>query len=64
MFNLTIEQEFEIAKVAILAKELTKEELEANLVDLYRTMVAKEAIYKRFLLEGAGIVTPIFEDRK
>ena len=64
MFNLSIEQEFEIAKVAAMAKKLTKRELEINLADLYRTMITKEAMYKKFLLEGAGIVTPIFEDRK
>lgn len=64
MDKLSIEQEFEVAKIAATIPYLSRKDLEKHLVDLLRTMMLKENAYSQFLLESAGIVTPIYEDRK
>lgn len=63
MIKLTVEQEFDIASFAQRARMLSREDAHKALADLFRIMVEKETLYKGMLLEGAGIVTPMFEDR-
>jgi Phycobilisome degradation protein nblA len=54
-FDLTTEQEFNIAAFSQQVKSLSKEDAQAYLVDLYRQMVIKETIYKGFLFQQLGV---------
>ena len=64
MPELTLQQDFELAKARLAAKMMTKEQLVYELIELTEMMMRKENAYKQFLLESAGIVTPILEDKK
>ncbi len=63
MSELSVEQEFMIASTAIMLKALTKEQLEKEFIELLRVTLKKENSYKQFLLESAGIVTPIYDGK-
>lgn len=64
MPELTLEQDFELAKARLAAKMMAKEQLVHELIELTEMMMREENAYKQMLLESAGIVTPIFEDKK
>jgi hypothetical protein len=57
-FQLTMEQEFSIRSFGEQVKGLTLEESQEFLVNLYRQMVMKEAMYKSFLAHEWGITGP------
>lgn len=52
--ELTLEQEFEIRSFAEQAKFLSLEEARELMVDLYRQMLMREALYKHFLAQDWG----------
>jgi hypothetical protein len=57
-FQLTMEQEFNIRSFSEQVKGLSREESQEFLVNLYRQMVMKEAMYKQFLAHEWGISAP------
>jgi Phycobilisome degradation protein nblA len=55
LFQLSMEQEFNIRSFEEQSKKLTFEQLQECLVDLYRQMIIKEYFYKQFLKEQLGV---------
>jgi Phycobilisome degradation protein nblA len=53
--KLSVEQEFAIARFAQNVKALTREEAQAELVELYRLSIQNENLYKKFLMESLGM---------
>jgi hypothetical protein len=58
LFQLTIEQEFEIHTFAEKVKGLTLEEAQQQLKALYALMIRRDAMYKSFLAHEWGIKAP------
>jgi hypothetical protein len=50
MEQLTIEQEFALESYTRATQDLTKEELQEILVDLTRTLMLREAFWKKMIL--------------
>jgi Phycobilisome degradation protein nblA len=57
-FELSLEQQFNIRSFSEQVKNLSKEQAQDFLVDLYRQMLCKEAMYKEFLLQHLGVNPP------
>ncbi|WP_404788643.1 NblA/ycf18 family protein [Altericista sp. CCNU0014] len=53
--ELSLEQQFNIRAFAEQVKDLSREQAQDFLVDLYQQMVVKETMYKGFLMEQLGI---------
>jgi len=54
-FKLSTEQEFNVRAFEVQVKGLSQEQSHKMLVDLYRTMIVKETIYKGFLVQQLGV---------
>ncbi|HEY9824360.1 MAG TPA: NblA/ycf18 family protein [Stenomitos sp.] len=54
-FELSLEQQFNVRAFAEQVKDLTQEQAQSFLVDMYRQMVVKEALYKSLLKQQMGI---------
>jgi UDP-galactopyranose mutase len=54
-FMLTLEQEFGIRSFADQVQNLSQEQAQQYLIDLYRQMIVKETFYKEFLAKQWGI---------
>jgi hypothetical protein len=57
-FELTLEQQFHVRSFEQTVKNLTKEQAQDALVELYMQMLNKENMYKRFLMQQIGLEIP------
>jgi hypothetical protein len=55
MIELIIEQEFNIIAFGEQVKALSREQAQQMLVELYRSMMVKETMYKGFLVQQLGV---------
>jgi Phycobilisome degradation protein nblA len=53
-FELSLEQQFSLRTFSEQVKDLSQEQAQAFLVDLYRQMIFKEKMYQHFLKQGIG----------
>ena len=53
-FELSLEQQFSLRAFSEKVKDLTQEQAQAFLVDLYRQMIVKETMYQKFLKQSLG----------
>lgn len=54
-FQFSLEQEFSLRAFAEQVKDLSREQSQEFLVDLYRQMMIKESMYKQFFKKELGI---------
>jgi Phycobilisome degradation protein nblA len=53
-FELSLEQQFSLRAFSEQVKDLSQEQAQAFLVDLYRQMIVKETMYQHFLKHRLG----------
>lgn len=53
--RLTLEQQFSLRSFETQAKQMSREQAQEFLIELYRQMMAKEAMYKALLKKEWGI---------
>lgn len=54
-FELSLEQQFSVRAFAEQVKDLSREQAQDFLVDLYRQMMVKEKMYQGFLKQQLGL---------
>jgi Phycobilisome degradation protein nblA len=54
-FELSLEQQFNVRAFSEQVKDLSREQAQDFLVDLYRQMMIKETMYKGFLMQQLGV---------
>ncbi|MCG9893769.1 MAG: NblA/ycf18 family protein [Thermosynechococcaceae cyanobacterium MS004] len=54
-FELSLEQQFNLRAFSEQVKDLSQEQAQSFLVDLYRQMIIKEAMYREFFKNGMGL---------
>jgi hypothetical protein len=52
--ELSIEQQFSLRAFSEQVKDLSQEQAQSFLVDMYRQMIVKEKMYQNFLRQGLG----------
>jgi Phycobilisome degradation protein nblA len=53
--QLSLEQQFNVRAFSEQVKDLSREQAQDFLVDLYRQMMIKETMYKGFLMQQLGV---------
>jgi Phycobilisome degradation protein nblA len=53
--QLSLEQQFNLRAFSEQVKDLSREQAQDFLVDLYRQMMIKETMYKGFLMQQLGV---------
>jgi hypothetical protein len=53
--QLSLEQQFNMRAFSEQVKDLSREQAQDFLVDLYRQMMIKETMYKGFLMQQLGV---------
>jgi Phycobilisome degradation protein nblA len=54
--KLTTEQKFFLKKIELSGKEMSREQLEKERLELATLLLQKDNMYRAMLLEGAGIL--------
>jgi Phycobilisome degradation protein nblA len=52
--ELSLEQQFSLRAFSEQVKDLSQEQAQSFLVDMYRQMIIKEKMYQNFLRQGLG----------
>jgi Phycobilisome degradation protein nblA len=52
--ELSIEQQFSLRAFSEQVKDLSQEQAQSFLVDMYKQMIIKEKMYQNFLRQGLG----------
>jgi hypothetical protein len=55
--QLSLEQQFNVRAFSEQVKDLSREQAQDFLVDLYRQMMIKETMYKGFLMQQLGVIS-------